>query len=54
MRYKIALTMEAEKQLLQWKNPGRRINKQDRIIYSIHEEVVTVNVISIKNHYKDK
>ena len=92
MRYKIALTMEAEKQLLQWKKSGqkkdlkkiislfkeleehpttgsgqieqlkgdlsgywsRRINKQDRIIYSIEEEVVTVNVISIKKHYKDK
>ena len=30
---------------------SRRINKCDRIIYSIEDEKVTVTVISIKGHY---
>ena len=32
----------------------RRINKQHRIIYSIHEEIVTVEVVSVGGHYGDK
>lgn len=30
---------------------SRRINKADRIIYSIEDETVTVTVISMKGHY---
>ena len=30
---------------------SRRINKGDRIIYSIEDEKVTVTVISMKGHY---
>lgn len=33
---------------------SRRINKQHRIIYSIHEEIVTVEVVSVRSHYGDK
>lgn len=33
---------------------SRRINKHFRIIYSICEEIVTVEVISVKSHYGDK
>lgn len=33
---------------------SRRINKHFRIIYAIHEEIVTVEVISAKSHYGDK
>jgi toxin YoeB len=33
---------------------SRRINKHSRIIYAIHEDTVTVNVISLKSHYGDK
>lgn len=33
---------------------SRRINKQHRIIYSIHEEIVTVEVVSVGGHYGDK
>lgn len=35
----------------QW---SRRIDKKNRLIYTINEEVVTVNVISAKGHYDDK
>lgn len=33
---------------------SRRINKKDRLIYEIMDEVVTVLVISTKGHYSDK
>lgn len=33
---------------------SRRINKHFRIIYAIHEEIVTVEVVSMKSHYGDK
>ncbi|OJU48476.1 MAG: addiction module toxin YoeB [Bacteroidales bacterium 45-6] len=33
---------------------SRRINKQHRMIYSIHEEIITVEVISVRGHYGDK
>ena len=33
---------------------SRRINKHFRIIYTIHEEIVTVEVISARSHYGDK
>jgi toxin YoeB len=92
MSYRLRLTNEAEKQLLQWKKSGqkkdimkilslfnelkehpstgtgqieqlkgnlsgywsRRINKHSRIIYSIYEDIATVEVISLKSHYGDK
>jgi toxin YoeB len=33
---------------------SRRINKKDRIIYAVNEQIVTVNVISALGHYYDK
>jgi len=35
----------------QW---SRRIDKRNRLIYTIDDEVVTVEVISAKGHYDDK
>jgi toxin YoeB len=35
----------------QW---SRRINKKNRLVYTIDDEVVTVEVISAKGHYDDK
>lgn len=33
---------------------SRRINRKDRMIYKIEDEVVSVIVISLKSHYGDK
>ena len=33
---------------------SREINKGDRMIYSIEDDRVIVNVISLKSHYNDK
>lgn len=33
---------------------SRRINKHFRIIYSIHEDTITVEVVSARSHYGDK
>lgn len=33
---------------------SRHITAHDRIIYDIHEEIVTVNVIELEGHYNDK
>lgn len=33
---------------------SREINKGDRIIYSIEDDKVIVNVVSLKGHYNDK
>lgn len=33
---------------------SRRINKHFRIIYTIQEDIVTVEVVSIRSHYGDK
>ncbi len=33
---------------------SRRINKHFRIIYTIDEELVTLEVISVRSHYGDK
>lgn len=35
----------------QW---SRRIDKKNRLVYSIDDEIVTVEVISAKGHYGDK
>ena len=35
----------------QW---SRRIDKKNRLVYSINDEIVTVEVISAKGHYDDK
>ena len=32
---------------------SRRINKKDRLIYKIYDEVVTVLVLTTKGHYSD-
>ncbi|WP_163399049.1 Txe/YoeB family addiction module toxin [Flavobacterium fluviatile] len=33
---------------------SRRINRKDRLIYRVEEEVVTVFIISAMGHYSDK
>ena len=33
---------------------SRRISKQHRLVYRIHEEIVTVLVLSATGHYNDK
>lgn len=33
---------------------SRRINRKDRIIYSIDHDIVTVEVVSAIGHYKDR
>lgn len=33
---------------------SRRINRKHRLIYSIHEDEVIVNVISARGHYDDR
>ena len=33
---------------------SRRINKQDRLIYYVEENVVTVYIVSAMGHYSDK
>lgn len=33
---------------------SRRINKQCRIIYTIYEDIITVEVISLRSHYGEK
>jgi toxin YoeB len=33
---------------------SRQINKKDRLVYRIDEEIITVFVISAKGHYDDK
>jgi len=33
---------------------SRRINKKDRLVYSIENEIVTVTVVSALGHYDDK
>lgn len=33
---------------------SRRVNKKDRMIYSIVNEIITVTIITVKGHYKDK
>ena len=33
---------------------SRRIDKQNRLVYSIEDDVVTVTVYSAKGHYNDK
>jgi toxin YoeB len=33
---------------------SRRLNQKDRMIYEVHEDVVTVDVLSAIGHYSDK
>jgi len=33
---------------------SRRINKKDRFIYSIENEIITVTIVSAMGHYGDK
>jgi toxin YoeB len=33
---------------------SRRINQKDRLIYEVHQSIVTVRVISALGHYSDK
>ncbi|MEQ8241623.1 MAG: Txe/YoeB family addiction module toxin [Cyclobacteriaceae bacterium] len=33
---------------------SRRINKKDRLIYKVVDEIVTVTIVSAKGHYGQK
>ena len=33
---------------------SRRLDKKNRMVYTISEEIITVFVISVKGHYGDK
>lgn len=33
---------------------SRRINKKDRLVYQVNEDIVSVFVVSAKDHYDDK
>ena len=33
---------------------SRRINHKDRLIYQVNEEIITVIVLAMRIHYKDK
>ena len=33
---------------------SRRLSGRDRIVYSIHEDVVVVNILQMLGHYEDK
>ena len=33
---------------------SRRITANDRVIYDIHDDVVTIIIIELEGHYKDK
>ena len=33
---------------------SRRLSGKDRIVYSIHEDVVEVNILQMLGHYEDK
>jgi len=35
----------------QW---SRKIDKKNRLVYTINDEIVTVEVVSAKGHYGDK
>lgn len=32
----------------------RRLNKKDRMVYSVVQEIVTVTIVSAMGHYRDK
>ncbi|MDO4461375.1 MAG: type II toxin-antitoxin system YoeB family toxin [Bacteroidia bacterium] len=33
---------------------SRRLNLKDRIVYSVHEDIVCVNILQTLGHYNDK
>lgn len=33
---------------------SRRLSGRDRIVYSIHDEIVVVNILQMLGHYEDK
>jgi len=33
---------------------SRRISMKDRIVYSVHDDIVEVNILQIAGHYNDK
>ena len=33
---------------------SRRIDKKNRLIYSIHDEIIEIHVLQLKGHYNDK
>ncbi len=33
---------------------SRRINQKDRLVYTVHDNIVTVEIVSAMGHYEDK
>lgn len=33
---------------------SRRLTQKDRIVYSVHDSIVTINILQMKGHYRDK
>lgn len=33
---------------------SRRIDQKNRLVYSVDEEIITIEIISVKGHYSDK
>ena len=33
---------------------SRRITAHDRVIYEIHDEIITVDILTVEGHYNDK
>ncbi|MCQ2228372.1 MAG: type II toxin-antitoxin system YoeB family toxin [Bacteroidales bacterium] len=33
---------------------SRRLNGKDRIVYSVHDDIVCVNILQMLGHYNDK
>lgn len=33
---------------------SRRIDQKNRLVYSVDEEIITIDIISVKGHYYDK
>jgi toxin YoeB len=33
---------------------SRQINKKDRIIYNVYKDIVTVEILSVRSHYREK
>ena len=33
---------------------SRRLTKKDRVVYTVHDNIVTVDVLQILGHYDDK
>ncbi|WP_221410174.1 Txe/YoeB family addiction module toxin [Albibacterium bauzanense] len=46
-----------EPEMLKYQYAGywsRKVNQKDRLIYMVHEDTVTVYIVSAKGHYNDR